>query len=63
MGGATAEEGRDASSALGYGDAGVGDMGKVTHAAITRAYEVDRGDGGVESGAREGGEGEGGAYG
>jgi hypothetical protein len=58
--GAAAEEGRDASSALGSGEAGDGGMDKATRAAIARTYEVDRGGGGGESGAREGGEGAGG---
>jgi len=48
-------EGRDASSALGSEEAGDGGMGKATRAAIARIYEVDRGNGGGESGAREGG--------
>ena len=52
-------EGRDASSTLGSGEAGDGGMDKATRAAIAHAYEVDRGGGGGESGAREGGEGRG----
>jgi hypothetical protein len=50
-------EGRDTSSALGSDEAGDEDIDKATRAAIARAYEVDRSDGGCESGAREGGEG------
>jgi hypothetical protein len=45
-------EGRDASSALDSDDAGDDGMDKATRAAIARAYEVDPGDGGGESGAR-----------
>jgi hypothetical protein len=48
-------EGRGASSALGSDEAGNGSMDKATCAAIARAYEVDRGGGVGESGAREGG--------
>ena len=50
-------EGQRAISALGFGVAGDDGMDKVTHAAIARAYEVDRGDGGGKNGAREGGKG------
>jgi hypothetical protein len=50
-------EGQDASRAPGSDKAGDGGMGKVTRAAIARAFEVDWGAGGGESGAREGGEG------
>jgi hypothetical protein len=57
VGGAAAEEGQDASSALGSGEAFGDDMGKATRAAIARAYEVNRGNGTGEIGAREGGEG------
>jgi hypothetical protein len=60
VGGAATEERQDASSALGSGEAGDGGMDKATRAAIARTYEVDRGGGGGESGAREGGEGAGG---
>jgi hypothetical protein len=52
-------EGPDASSTLGSDEAGDDDMDKVTRTAIARAYEIGRGDGGGESGVREGGEGEG----
>jgi hypothetical protein len=51
------EEGRDASRELGSDDAGGEGVGEATRAAIARAYEVDRGGGGGESGAREGSEG------
>jgi hypothetical protein len=54
-------EGRDASSALGSGEAGDNDMDKATREDIELAYKVDRGDGGGESGAQEGGEGGAGA--
>jgi hypothetical protein len=57
LGGAAAEEGRDASSGLGSDEAGDDDMDNAERAAIAREYKVDRGDGGGESGAREGGEG------
>jgi hypothetical protein len=53
-------EGRDASSKLGSDEAGDDGSDKATRAAIARAYEVDRGDGGGKSGRRKGGEGGGG---
>ena len=51
--GRTGGEGRDASSKLGSDEAGDDGSDKATRAAIARAYEVDRGDGGGESGARK----------
>jgi hypothetical protein len=58
VGGAAAEEERDASSALGSGEVCDDDMNKATRAAIARAYEVDGGSGGGERGkaARAGAE-------
>jgi hypothetical protein len=50
-------EGRDASSALGFDEAGDGGVDKATRAANARAYVVGRGGGGGESVARGGGEG------
>ena len=47
--GRSGEEGRDASSALDSDEAGDDDMDKATRAAIARAYEVDRGDGGAKA--------------
>jgi hypothetical protein len=54
IGGAAAEEGRDASSALGLGEVDEDGMDEAARAAIACAYEG-------ESGAWEGGEG-GGAW-
>jgi hypothetical protein len=50
-------EGRDASSALGSGEAGDNGTDRASRATIARAYEVGRGDCGGEIGAGEGGEG------